>query len=149
MTFFLPWIYISEFLHFSWNCSFFVILYMQSSRKVLNTRSCYAFAWNSLDYDIKRPGTEFPPGLETPPPLFSEGTPPLSGYPPFSEAIFKNYLPFSESHSNWCMEIVLKTLKWRSYISYYIKSIENIIITLYTFRLNSVFATDSLVRYYL
>ena len=83
---------------------------MQSSRKVLNTRSCYAFARNSLDYDIKRPGTEFPPGLEISPP-FSEGTPPLSGYPPFSEAIFKNYPPFSESHSNWCMEIVLKTLK--------------------------------------
>ena len=73
---------------------------------------------------------------------------PLSGYPPLSEANLKNYPPLSESHPNWCKQIVWNTLKWRSYILHYTKSIENItIITLYTFRLNSVFTTDSLVRY--
>ena len=44
--------------------------------------------------------------------------------------------------------MVWDTLKWRCYVSYYTKSIENIIIiTLYTFSLNSVFTTGSLARY--
>ena len=48
----------------------------------------------------------------------------------------------SNSHPNWCMQVVWNTLKWRRYILYY-KSIKNvIIITLYIFRLKSVFTTD-------
>ena len=80
--------------------------------------------------------------VETPPPLFW-------GNPSFWSKFEKLPTPpLSESHPNWCMQIVWKTLTWRSYISYYTKSIENIvIITLYIFRLNSVFTTDSLVRY--
>ena len=70
-------------------------------------------------------------------PLFSERS-------PISDANLKNYPLLSESHPNWCMQIVWNTLKWRCYISYYTKSIENIInITLFTFRLNSVFTTDT------
>ena len=80
------------------------------------------------------------------PPFLRE--PSLSGHPPFSEANLKNYPPLSDSHPNWCMKIVWTILKWRTYISYYTTLIENIInITLYTFRLNSVFTTDSLVTY--
>ena len=46
------------------------------------------------------------------------------------------------------MQTVWNTLKWRSSISHYTKLIGNIIIiALYTFSLNSVFTTDSLVRY--
>ena len=36
------------------------------------------------------------------PPLFLR-EPPLSGYPPLSEANLKSYPPLSESHPNWCM----------------------------------------------
>ena len=83
------------------------------------------------------------------PPILFWGNP-VSVYPPLFEANLKNYTSLSKSHPNWCMQIVWNTLKWRGYISYYTKSIENvIIITIYTFRLNSVFTTDSLVRYYL
>ena len=35
------------------------------------------------------------------PPFLRE--PPLSGYPPFSEANLKTYPPHSDSHPNWCM----------------------------------------------
>ena len=78
------------------------------------------------------------------------GSPLSWGSPPFwiltlSEA---NLPPLFESHPNWCLQILWNTLKWWCYILYYTKSIESvIIITLYTFRLNSVFTTDSLVRY--
>ena len=78
------------------------------------------------------------------------GSPLSWGSPPFwiltlSEA---NLTPLFESHPNWCLQILWNTLKWWCYILYYTKSIESvIIITLYTFRLNSVFTTDSLVRY--
>ena len=76
-------------------------------------------------------------GWNAPPPFLREC--PLSGYPPLSEANLKIY-PLSESHPNWCIKIVRNTSKWRCYVSYYTKSIENIInITLFTFRLNSVF----------
>ena len=78
---------------------------------------------------------------------FCEGTLPF-WVPPSFWSKFKNYPPFSESYSNWCIQILWNTLKWRSYISYFTKSIENIItITLYTSMLNSVFTTDYLVRY--
>ena len=41
------------------------------------------------------------------------------------------------------LQIVWNTLKRKCYASYYTKSIESIIIiTLYTFKLNSVFTTD-------
>ena len=64
---------------------------------------------------------------------FTEGTPSF-----WSK--FKKLPLLSESHPNWCMEIVWNTLKRTCYVSYYTKSIENIInITLFTFRLNSVF----------
>ena len=78
-----------------------------------------------------------------PPHRFPEGISPFLVTPIFLKQILKITPSF------WgCMQIVWKTLKWRSYISYYTKSIKNIIIiTLYTFRLNSVFTTDSLVRY--
>ena len=38
-------------------------------------------------------------------PPFSEETPPppLSGYPPLSEADLESYPPLSENHPNWCM----------------------------------------------
>ena len=69
----------------------------------------------------------------------SVGTP-LSGYSPLSEANCKSYPPLSESYPNWSKQIVINTLKWRCYVSYYTKSTENIINnTLFTFRLNSVF----------
>ena len=65
---------------------------------------------------------------------------PLSGYSPLSEANCKSYPPLSESYPNWSKQIVINTLKWRCYVSYYTKSTENIINnTLFTFRLNSVF----------
>ena len=64
--------------------------------------------------------------------------------PPSFWSKFKKLPPLSESHPNWCMKIVRNTIKWRCYVSYYTKSIENIInITLFTFRLNSVFTTDT------
>ena len=79
---------------------------------------------------------QFPPGLE----------PPLSGYPLSLKQILKITPSFWEP-SKSVHENCMKHLKWRRYISYYTKSIENIIIiTLYIFRLNSVFNTDSLVR---
>ena len=66
----------------------------------------------------------------------------LSRYPPLSEANFKNYPFFLRA-----IQIGAYTLKWRSYILYYTKLIENvIIITIYTFRINSVFTADSLVK---
>ena len=72
------------------------------------------------------------------------GTTLFWGYPRFFEANLKGYPPLFESHPNWCMEIVTNTFKWRCYVLYYPKSIENIInITLFTFRLNSVFTTDT------
>ena len=78
----------------------------------------------------------FPQGLSSP----------FLGTPLFLKQI-KKLPPLSESHPNCCMKIVWNTLKWKNYILYYTKSIENIIIiTLYTFRLNYVFITDSLVR---
>ena len=65
------------------------------------------------------------------------------GNPLFLKQIWK-VTPISESHPNSCMQIVRNNLKWRWYVSYYTKSIENIInITLFTFRLNSVFTTDT------
>ena len=72
--------------------------------------------------------------------------PPLScpGYPFLSEANLKSYLPLSQIHRKWCMQIVRNTLKWRCYISYHTKSIKNIInIALFTFRVNFVFTTDT------
>ena len=36
-------------------------------------------------------------------PLVSQGTHPLSGYPPLSEANLKSCPPLSEMHPNWCM----------------------------------------------
>ena len=72
--------------------------------------------------------------------------PPLSfpGYPFLSEANLKSYLPLSQIHRKWCMQIVRNTLKWRCYVSYHTKSIKNIInIALFTFRLNFVFTTDT------
>ena len=62
-------------LNFIWNCYFVAFIKYESN-------------------------TQFPPGLEFP---FSEGTPPLSGYPPLSEANLKSYPSLSESHPNWCM----------------------------------------------
>ena len=80
----------------------------------------------------------------TPPPSpFSEGT---SSFwvPPSFWWKFKKLPQLCESHPNWCMQIVRNTLKWRCHNSYYTKSIGNIInITLFTFRLNSVFTTDT------
>ena len=68
--------------------------------------------------------------------------------PPLSDADLKSYPPLSDSHPNLCMQIVRNILKWRCYVSYYTKSIENIInITLFTFRLNSVLTTDTLYIY--
>ena len=56
---------------------------------------------------------------------------------------FLRDVPLSESHPNWCMQIVRNTLKRKCYVSDYTKSIENIInITFYTLRLNSVFTTN-------
>ena len=68
----------------------------------------------------------------TPPP-FSEGTP--SFWNKFKKLPTSFWEPSKLVHVN-CKN----TLKWRCYVSYYTKSIENIInITLFTFRLNSVF----------
>ena len=61
-------------------------------------------------------------------PVFWGNPPPLSGYPLFLKQIKKvPPPPLSESHPNWCMQIVRNTLKWRCYILYYTKSTENII----------------------
>ena len=78
-------------------------------------------------------------------PPFSEGThPPPFWVPPLSDANLKTYRSLSESNLHWCLQIVRKTLKWRCSVWCYTKSIENIInITLFTFRLNSVFTTDT------
>ena len=82
-----------------------------------------------------------PPFLMEPPP-----PPPFLGTPSFWSK-FKKLTPLSESHPNWYMQIVWNTLKPRSCILYYTESIKNIIIiTFYTFRLNSVLTADSLVR---
>ena len=65
--------------------------------------------------------------------------PPFLGTPSFWSK-FEMLPPLSESHPNWYMQIVRNTIKWRCYVSYYSKSIENIISsTLFTSRLNSVF----------
>ena len=67
-------------------------------------------------------------------PVFWGNPPPIQGTPPpmFMRAIQIGACKFYE------------TLKWRFYVLYYTKSIEeNIIITLYTFRLTSVFTTDT------
>ena len=81
--------------------------------------------------------------------LFYEGTPPPFLGIPFYWSKFKKLapLPLSETHPNWCMQIVRNTLKWRCYVLlYYTKSIENIInITIFNFRLSSVFTTDTFV----
>ena len=70
------------------------------------------------------------------------GTPPFLREPPLSEANLKSYPSFWEPsklvHVNCKKHFKIKVL-----VSYYTKSIENIInITLFTFRLNSVFTTD-------
>ena len=100
--------------------------------KIIETLQCI------LDPDLMKQAekvkfsTVFKGELEPP---FSEGTPPPSK---------ANVPPLSEGHPNWCKYIVRSTLKWMCYISYYPKSIENIInITLFTSRLNSVFTTDT------
>ena len=81
---------------------------------------------------------------------FFEGTTPPFWVPPLSEASLKSYPPLSEIHPNWCIQIVRNTLKWRCYVLYYTKSIENIInITLFIFALNSVFTTDNFFGYIL
>ena len=72
--------------------------------------------------------------------LFLEGPPTPLWVPPSFWSKFKKFPPFSECHPDWCMQIVRNTIKWRCYVLYYTKSIENIInITVFTFRLNSVF----------
>ena len=115
-----------------------------SSKQTVKEVTFFRFSGNSFIRNIS-----FLQGWN--PSLFSEGIPPpLSGYPLFLKQIIKNYPPLSESHPNWCMQIAWNTLKWRTYISYYTKSIEDIvIITLYRFWLNSVFTADSLVTYFL
>ena len=66
--------------------------------------------------------------------------PPPFWVPPSFWSKYEMLPPLSESHPNWYMQIVRNTIKWRCYVSYYSKSIENIISsTLFTFRLNSVF----------
>ena len=80
------------------------------------------------------------------PPLFW-GNPPFLGTSSFWSK-FKKLTPSFWEPSKLVHANCMKTLKWRSYISYYTKSIENItVITYYIFRLKSVFPTDSLVRY--
>ena len=77
-------------------------------------------------------------------PLFSDGTPSPFWVLSSFWCKFKKLPPLSESHPNWYMQIVRNTLKWRCYLSYYTKTIENIInITLFTFRINSVCSTDT------
>ena len=94
--------------------------------------------------------SQFPPGLDHTPHIFFKGTPPPFWITPSFWRKFKKLPLLSESHPNWCMQIAWNTLKWRTYISYYTKSIEDIvIITLYRFWLNSVFTADSLVTYFL
>ena len=76
-------------------------------------------------------------------PFLRDPPPPILGIP-FFWSKFKKLPPLSESNPNWCMQIVRNSLKWRCYVSHYPKSIEKIInITLFTFRLNSVFTTDT------
>ena len=84
-----------------------------------------------------------------PPPGFSEGTPPF-WVPPLSEANLKSYPLFLRTIQIGACKLyyMYYSLKCRCYVSYCTKSIENIIvITFYTFRLNSVFTTDSLDRH--
>ena len=55
----------------------------------------------------------------------------------------KKVTPSFWEPSKLVLQIVWNTLKRKCYASYYTKSIESIIIiTLYTFKLNSVFTTD-------
>ena len=87
--------------------------------------------------------------MELPPPAFSEGTPPF-WVPPLSEANLKSYPLFLRTIQIGACKLyyMYYSLKCRCYVSYCTKSIENIIIiTFYTFRLNSVFTTDSLDRH--
>ena len=75
-------------------------------------------------------------------PLFWGNPSPLLGTPSFWSK-FKKLPPPSESHPNRCMQIVRNILN-EGYVSYYTKSIEDIInITLFTFRHNSEFTTDT------
>ena len=77
-------------------------------------------------------------------PHFSEGTPRPFWVPALSEANLKSYPPLSEIYPNWCMQIVRNILIRRYYVSYYTKSIKNIInIPLFIFRFNPVFTTDT------
>ena len=80
-------------------------------------------------------------------PLFWGNPPPLSGYSLFLKQILKNspsfWQPSKLVHAN-CM----KHFKMKGLHFVHTKSTENIIIiTLYTFRLNSVFTNGTLVRY--
>ena len=73
LTFLFPWINISEFLHFSLNhrnSSSVILIYVQSSRKVLITKLCYTFEWISPECDKKNPAKywfliKFAPGLQS------------------------------------------------------------------------------------
>ena len=114
-----------------------------------NFKCCWVMEQNlKTKHMLLRDLTQFPPGLEH---SFSEG-PPSPPPTPLSDADLKSYPPLSDSHPNLCMQIVRNILKWRCYVSYYTKSIENIInLTLFIFLLSGstlcLLLTLSLVRY--
>ena len=109
---------------------FFVILGLQT--RIQNPFNYLRWSHSFLQ-GWKSPFKREPPPPPAPPPP-----------PPLSDANLKSYAPLSESNPNWCMQIVGNTLKRRCYVLYYTKSIESIInITLFTFRLNSAFTTDT------
>ena len=87
--------------------------------------------------------TSFLQGRNHPPPFFFEGTPPF-WVPPSFWRKFKN-LPLSFWQRSKLVHVNCKKhFKMKVYVSYYTKSTENTInITLFTFRLNSVFTTDT------
>ena len=100
--------------------------------------------WLNLAKQLRHPGPQFLTGLEPPP--FSGNPALFLGTLLFLKQIQKIIPPPPLPPDFW--EPSWNTLKWGSYISYCTKLIENIIIiTLYTFRRNSVFTTDSLVMY--
>ena len=125
------------------NWKMFFLFYLKSS---FPSRDIQVFPFLSSLFRVgtSRDGTP-PPS----PPGFSEGTPPF-WVPPLSEANLKSYPLFLRTIQIGACKLyyMYYSLKCRCYVSYCTKSIENIIIiTFYTFRLNSVFTTDSLVRY--
>ena len=77
------------------------------------------------------------------PPFLREPPPPPFWVPPSFWSKLKKLPPSFWEPSKLVHVSCMKHLKWRCYVLYYTKSIENIVlITLYTLRLNSVFTTD-------